>query len=932
MTLSPSLVPLGRLLSTTALTLVLATPAAAWAEDASQVSEVTIVGKRDAIISAQTLQQEAASVTSVISGEELREQPQANIADLLTRVPGINSSADMSRNHAGTGEAQYVSIRGLDTSYNAFSLNGVRLAQTDANTRSISMNLLSPFSMQYVSINKAPTADLDGDAIAGIVDFRTATAFDLKDGYRKVLVQGQFAQMADERGQDPYGYAFQGEFAERFGDADQFGLYVNAYLADKDTYGESTAFQKEHEKNNNNIPGPLRENEDNLFARGVQWNAFRNNIQRKGVTLNLDYAGENHKAYVYATHGAYRLKSWMDQSSIRNELATALGQINPNGGAYNAAGLREDYGVMGGLYHRTEHSDQTLTTLRVGGESRFDAFVFDYHLAYSKGEQDYPLRIESAFYGLPFIGTADQTGTATKDGLLITATADEKHPRVLLTPTAAAYVGNLHNLRQYYVQAGYEKTWEEKTEFAFNGAWESNFGPLKLLKAGVKYETADRSSTVVDTGAKRHKFSAPYSPVHDEAIGAFNTRGEFADLFPGKMVTGFMGGLPQAPLKLLDTGRIEQMARDYSLARLPADAARYGTTTGDEKRTAVYVMARFETGDLTVIPGLRYERNQYGASNYRDVYQTGKPDRKELVSSDRTYSMLLPSLVATYRPNERTVYRASIRKSYSRPAFDQLFGSTEISYDAQDRVEEIYEPNPNLKPVKSVDLDLAAEFYGDDSDMISVALYYKKLSDMIFSSGSTNTSGNNNAWGAGVVSPTGVTVVSTQNGGEGTVYGVELMGRYRFRGLPDWADGLGVMANVTLQRSRGETYIQSGGVYKGYYELPLPHAPDVMYNLGLNYERGPFAAALNYNYTDQRLRGVRGNRPHNFIQPVAKLNFSSTYRFNDNLRFGVSVENILDEHNYWATIGERSTILSDDRKGGYVKVGRTFQINATYAF
>ncbi|MGO7251730.1 TonB-dependent receptor plug domain-containing protein, partial [Rhizobium brockwellii] len=83
------------------------------------------------------------SFATVVSGEELRLQPQQNLADLLTRLPGISSSVDQSRNAAATGEAQYVSIRGLDTSYNAYSLDGVRLAQTDARTRAISMNLLS---------------------------------------------------------------------------------------------------------------------------------------------------------------------------------------------------------------------------------------------------------------------------------------------------------------------------------------------------------------------------------------------------------------------------------------------------------------------------------------------------------------------------------------------------------------------------------------------------------------------------------------------------------------------------------------------------------------------------------------------------------------------------------------------------------------------
>ncbi len=98
-------------------------------------SDVIVTGRRVAVEKAQGEQFQSQSLATVVSGEELRAQPQQNLADLLTRLPGVNSSVDQSRNAAGTGEAQYLSIRGLDTAYNAYMLDGVRLAQTDARTR-----------------------------------------------------------------------------------------------------------------------------------------------------------------------------------------------------------------------------------------------------------------------------------------------------------------------------------------------------------------------------------------------------------------------------------------------------------------------------------------------------------------------------------------------------------------------------------------------------------------------------------------------------------------------------------------------------------------------------------------------------------------------------------------------------------------------------
>ncbi|SUJ34358.1 Uncharacterised protein [Sphingomonas paucimobilis] len=44
------------------------------------------------------------------------------------------------------------------------------------------------------------------------------------------------------------------------------------------------------------------------------------------------------------------------------------------------------------------------------------------------------------------------------------------------------------------------------------------------------------------------------------------------------------------------------------------------------------------------------------------------------------------------------------------------------------------------------------------------------------------------------------------------------------------------------------------------------------------------------------------------------------------------VQNLFNEHSYWATTSERKAYLSNDRKGGYVETGRIYMLNLTYAF
>ncbi|MBL7373326.1 hypothetical protein INQ23_28835, partial [Escherichia coli] len=53
-----------------------------------QDDDIVVNGRRHAIQDTQNEQIRSESFVSIVSGEELRAQPQQNLADLLTRLPG----------------------------------------------------------------------------------------------------------------------------------------------------------------------------------------------------------------------------------------------------------------------------------------------------------------------------------------------------------------------------------------------------------------------------------------------------------------------------------------------------------------------------------------------------------------------------------------------------------------------------------------------------------------------------------------------------------------------------------------------------------------------------------------------------------------------------------------------------------------------------
>ena len=105
---------------------------------------------------------------------------------------------------------------------------------------------------------------------------------------------------------------------------------------------------------------------------------------------------------------------------------------------------------------------------------------------------------------------------------------------------------------------------------------------------------------------------------------------------------------------------------------LSADDFNKNTMSGTEKVSSVYVLANLKLGVVEVQPGLRYEH-----TDIHDTFwnQVTNPDdsagASAFASNQTTYDFVLPSVHANYRPDAETVVRASIWRSYVRPAFFQ---------------------------------------------------------------------------------------------------------------------------------------------------------------------------------------------------------------------------------------------------------------------
>nr|WP_229482023.1 TonB-dependent receptor [Massilia sp. JS1662] len=140
---------------------------------------VTVTGYRASLLSSAKDKKEAVGFQDTISAEDIGKFPDKNIAESLSRIPGVQIARDV------TGEGVNVQIRGLGSSFTKVLLNNAQIAVASsgpidgANTnREIDLDMLPTDLFTKLTVSKSPTADMIEGGAAGVVNLRSARPFD----------------------------------------------------------------------------------------------------------------------------------------------------------------------------------------------------------------------------------------------------------------------------------------------------------------------------------------------------------------------------------------------------------------------------------------------------------------------------------------------------------------------------------------------------------------------------------------------------------------------------------------------------------------------------------------------------------------------------------------------------------------------------------
>ncbi|MCD7098246.1 TonB-dependent receptor [Stenotrophomonas sp. MMGLT7] len=886
-------------------------PAAA-DQQAVTLDKVTVAATR---YSAADMQMAASNTANVLSAEDLKYTAVHNIAEALGLMPGVNvintgQSYFGGIDGAARGEGMFASVRGLNAEYNVNLVNGVNVAQGMPYSRSVQLRLLPPSGLQTIVLNKTSTAAMDGDAIGGTIDYRTPTAFDFgAHSGGSVSLSGRMESRARDYGDSGLGGGVAGEWHGRFGSDNQFGLYVSGYYDTRDyvnsQYAGATAAGSDGtwEFARTDAEGNLAAGYDpqqSLLGTGMYAGYSEGRTRRFGGNVSFDWRVDP-TLLVYA-RGTF--------SRAFTEQNTGYSQLIPQNVSYEPTGVDGVYQPKIGAYaarywYETNPEMADLATIQFGADKELGNWTISPNVFYGFGNNDRPDHIEISARTDQY---SDRGGKFAYGAGQLLGQDSDGYPVPLLTPEMAAAIDDIGGM--YVRRAGQltrQYSGQKKGGLKLDLRRVFDDGALQELQFGIKHVVSSRRFTGRNwtTG-----YYGGYALLQD--IGLID--GHYDAAFPGKYDWDTVH-LSNDALKALINERLTESSFDTCGSEY-VNNWNCNTMRGTEAVSAAYAMATLRYGDLEIIPGLRYEytriRNTYWATDDQPI--------GHFENNHSRYRVPLPSVFLNWRPGDGdSVYRAGLWTSYTRPAFVQLGGGSSTSISADTGRITITEGNPDLDPIKSLNLDLSGEWRNDRGGHAMLAAYYKHLSDYIYESGSNAVNQGESGEGETIYR-------RPQNGGDGEVYGLELALRQKFQDLPEPLDGLGIGINATRQKTRVDLGMD------GFRRERIQNAPDLLANAELFYEKGPLSVNLSWHHSgeyvavyDYLRQGASWDNL--WVKPSSRIDLHVGYALGESWRADLSIANLTKRESYRAHVGHNSTALQD-----IVDSGMTSLLTVRYAF
>jgi len=976
------------------------------APEANQLETVVITGIRKSLDSAVSLKRESRGLVDGIVAEDIGKFPDTNLAESMQRIAGVS----IDRN--GSGEGSKVTVRGVGPGFNMVLLNGRQMPTSDGAGRAFDFANLSSDAISALEVYKTARASSPTGGIGATINVKTARPLDVRERIASIGIKANYDQsvsrLPNEIAGDKVTPEISGLYSESFGNR-TIGIAIsgsyskrssgsnnaftgNGWETQKITSGTAgTAYAGVPASNLVNFPSSgfishtndVRYRTSSLDRERINGQVVLQFAPSKDLKFTVD-----HTLAINATENrAIENSSWFGPS-YSGPLNGAPPTTFTKAGAVSDPIIQtatwdgtHDYAMYAALFANKTKLNSTgfNAAWKVSENLNID---LDAHSSKSRTRPDSPY------------GSGNVIDLALFNQSNTTMYYDQKFPVMeskglaydsnKTTVTGSQFENNIsdQDVDQAQLSATYKLSVDDKLLVGLG------FTKLKNRAAGSNNFHGDWGG-IGPQGSFKGQTVAQYNlPSFFSRIPGSGDSRQFQTFFVPNFET-----LRAQAIKNAQTYRPTSLGAGAPLSAAEAEAyfSPYKDFTNGndwrttEKSTAAYGQwdHSFDTSiPMNVSVGLRYEQTKITSSSQVTSYSGSvwyAENEVALTGANSTfgtktgkYSYWLPSIDWDADLTNDIKVRASYGVNIGRPNFGDMLGGISLNPNSGR-----YNINgagstgdPALKPLKSKNLDLSAEYYYAKSSYVAAGVFYKKVTDFFstktvqqtFAGLNQPASGTyfNAARAAGIPADSpkllrnyifknyggqpGVTVtdasdptflkgdilgtvpgaqplvfnISTpSNAGGDTIKGLEFNFQHTFGN-----SGFGISGNYTLVRS-GLKYINDAASTD--VQSALLGVSDSANLVGF-FENDVWSIRAAYNWRDAFLSATNdnGNNPR-YTDAYGQVDASIGYKIGKNLTLQADLLNLNDGYirNYGRTKTQHISAI---------QTGRRYLIGARYRF
>jgi TonB-dependent receptor len=817
-------------------------PSVALAQDAQAQPEaentegdIIVRGSRpiaESEAAALIVQRNSDSLVSVAASDAIGRLPDQNIAQAAGRLPGVAVQRDQ-------GQARYISLRGAPINWTTLAIDGISIVSPEG--RDTRYDSLPSALASQIIVRKAVTPDMTGETVAGQINIRTRSAFDYKGLHAQAKLGGGYVELGSRQE-----YEGQLVLSDRWSTGiGEIGVLLSGSYYQRDMVTDN--FENDWEPVAQDVqPG----NANRIWARETENKLYRLTRKNYSYSGRLDWEPVSGQRFfvqsIFTTFTDDEARDNYifdldDRQGDLNRPATSACAIVPNAqpttSGYadvcigNTPLLGTVYGIDINQRATLRAFEQSIFTTTIGGDQEFDnGWNLSWRANYTRAKDDRSV-VGEARYDSP--STRNLRPTVSYDlrdrdfaRIRLFRTITTTNPTTFRAGDAVVDIDQFQRPLTSLVSNDFVDITK-----AYTGKFDVTkeldlFGGEGKLMFGFQFDQRTKEANEIQYAA---------NTAQATALGISTT---FADQ---SLNIPFKGEIPLGySFRYFDLEKMRANVRVLRQNR-PATFLANNFYNVREQVYAGYFAGRVGYDWGSVLAGARVEH----IKNRGSAFANGNLNLPVTVENDIT--LVYPSLHVNYDMAEDKKLRVSFNTGAARPDYDQL----RPNFTFNDQNLTISGGNPFAKPEKAYGVDAYFEWYIQPQGYISVGVFYKRIEDVLFDETRTF---NSDALDSGGVDRSQYLFTTIGNGGKGHIFGAEIAVQTQLEpytedlGLPDWMGGFGLSTNFTFNDSSATT--PDGD------KVPLPGTSDIVYNLGVYYEKYGLSVRANYQKRTDWLDGL----------------------------------------------------------------------------